>query len=195
MAFITHVLTRHSRHLLKYACIAVCGAWSVGVCADEFITERLNTRLVDRVYLLDADITFTLSETAREALGNGLPLTIMVAIDIQRKRKWWLDARLAELEQRYQIHYHALTHQYTILNLNSGAFANYPTLDVALYRLGRIRDFPLLDEKLTEPGEHYEIELQASLDIEALPSPLRPLAYLNPSWYLNSGWVAWSLKP
>jgi len=29
---------------------------------------------------------------------------------------------------------------------------------------------------------------------ELLPLPLRPLAYLNPQWYLSSGWYLWNMK-
>ena len=39
----------------------------------------------------------------------------------------------------------------------------------------------------------YSVRLQASLDIEALPLPLRPLAYVSPSWHLSSEWYTWDL--
>jgi hypothetical protein len=46
-----------------------------------------------------------------------------------------------------------------------------------------------------DSGEEYEVLIHAELDIEALPSPLRPLAYITPAWRLNSDWYSWSLTP
>ena len=37
--------------------------------------------------------------------------------------------------------------------------------------------------------------LKIALDIEELPLPLRPTAYLLPSWKLSSGWTTWPLRP
>ena len=168
---------------------------SVAVHAEGFQVRYANTRLSDQVYVLNAGIDYSFSETALQALNNGVPLTILLEIDVQRKRRWWLDADVAELEQRYRIRFHALSGQYLVRNLNSGALYTYSTLSSALDALGRVRDLPLLDEKLIEPGEKYEVELKAELDIEALPSPLRPLAYITPAWHLGSDWFVCSLKP
>ena len=45
------------------------------------------------------------------------------------------------------------------------------------------------------PEGDYSVEVRASLDIEALPSPLRPVAYTSLAWRLNSGWSTWKLAP
>jgi len=165
-----------------------------GYAADFFITG-IHTRLQDNVYLLDAYVDYRFSDEALEALDNGVPLTFQLSIEIQRKRKWWLDAEVADLQQRYRLQYHALSHQYLLQNLNSGAFYAFQSLAAARDAMGTLRDFPLLDQQLVEPDEEYEVLLQAELDIEALPSPLRPLAYITPAWRLNSDWYTWSLAP
>lgn len=163
--------------------------------AENFFITGIHTRLQDSVYLLDANIEYRLTENVLEALNNGVPITLQIDIEIERKRRWWLDAEVASLQQRYQILYHALSHQYLLQNINSGAFYAFHTLDAALQTIGNLQDFPLLDKQLIEEGEEYEVLLHAELDIEALPSPLRPLAYITPSWRLDSDWYTWSLKP
>jgi len=162
--------------------------------ADFFITG-VHTRLKDNVYLLDAYVDYRFSDEALEALNNGVPLTFQLTIEIQRKRKWWLDADIADLQQRFRLQYHALSHQYLLQNLNSGAFYAFQSLTAARDAMGTLRDFPLLDKQLVKPDEKYEVLLHAELDIEALPSPLRPLAYITPAWRLNSDWYTWSLTP
>lgn len=162
--------------------------------ADFFITG-IHTRLQDNVYLLDAHVDYRFSDEALTALDNGVPLTFQLTIEIERKRKWWLDAEVANLQQRYRLQFHPLSHQYLVQNLNSGAFYAYQSLSAALDAMGTLHDFPLLDVQLIEKGEKYEVLLHAELDIESLPSPLRPLAYITPAWRLNSDWYTWSLTP
>jgi len=163
--------------------------------AAGFAVRDAATRLQEGVYLLDADLGFDFSEQAIQALRNGVPLTLRVDIEVGRDRWWWLDATVATLEQRYRVKYHAFSDKYLVHNFNSGAFYTYPTLGGAVAALGRIRDLPLLDQKLVEEDEEYEVAIRVYLDIEALPSPLRPIAYITPAWHLTSEWTTWSLQP
>lgn len=163
--------------------------------ADSFTIREASTRLQERVFLMDARIDYRLSSDAITALNSGVPLTIVLDMEIERKRKWWLNETIAELQQDYLIIYHALSHRYLVVNLNSGANYTYTTLSTALDELGRIYDLPLLDATFVEQGEHYEVTLQASLEIESLPAPLRPLAYLTSAWRLKSNEYTWSLLP
>ncbi|MCK5640395.1 MAG: DUF4390 domain-containing protein [Gammaproteobacteria bacterium] len=160
---------------------------------ESFSVSNISTHLHDQVYLLDADIDFRFSDEALKALDSGVPLTISLEIQVQRNRTYWLDEDVAELEQRYQIFYHALSGQFLVQNQNSSATQIYPSLEATLFNLGHVRDLPLLDEKLIDPEEKYELELRVRLDIEALPAPLRPFAYVSEEWRLASDWYTWSL--
>lgn len=163
--------------------------------ADDFTVRDAYTELNQQVYQLYARIDYRLSEDVLKALNNGVPITMRLDIEVKRVRRWWLDATVATLEQRYQLTYHAFSEQYLVRNLNSDALYTYPTLGMAIDSLGSLRGLPLLDAKFIEPGYHYEVELRSSLDIEALPAPLRPIAYITPAWRLSSDWYTCSLKP
>ena len=95
--------------------------------------------------------------------------------------------------QRYRLEYHALSGQYLLVNLNSSTRQSYPTLGMATDRIARIRDFPLLDRSLLQTKQLYYGELRIKLDIESLPAPLRPLAYISSDWWLSSEWYRWAL--
>jgi hypothetical protein len=163
--------------------------------ASDFFITGVHTEVKEGVYLLDADIDYRFSDEALQALSNGVPLTVQLTIEVSRVRNWWLDAEVAILEQRYSLQYHALSHQYLLRNLNSGAFYSFPHYRGAVKALGSVREFPLLDSKLILADEDYRVSMQAELDIEALPSPLRPVAYITPNWRLKSDWYSWSLTP
>jgi len=200
MASITRGWSRVSRggvgKRLALGVAALC-LWTGAAAAqaEEFAVRWANTRLVDGVYMLNTSIDYRFSERALDALRSGVPLTIRLDIEVERERSYWTDEEIASLEQYYRLEYHALSGRYIVRNLNSGASDAYPSLDSAVSALGLVVDFPLLDENLIDPDQDYEVSLKASLDIESLPSPLRPLAYLNPSWWHGSDWYSWSLKP
>lgn len=163
--------------------------------ADDFTIRGASTELSEQVYLLHTQIEYPLTAEVLEALTNGVPITFRLDIEVERGRRWWLNETVASLEQRFQLAYHALSEQYVLRNLNSGALYTYPSLGQALDAMGTINDFPLLDAKLVEPDQQYQVELRSRLEIESLPAPLRPIAYLTPAWRLSSDWYTCSLKP
>jgi hypothetical protein len=152
-----------------------------------------DTRLENGVYLLSARVVYRLGDTPREALENGVPLTIELEMEVMRKREWLWDETIAELQQKFRLEYHTLSQQYLVTNLNSGQVKSFPSLTTATQFLGRIDDFPLLDASLLESGESYYGQLRAILDIDALPVPLQPIAYLFGEWRLSSEWYPWPL--
>lgn len=161
--------------------------------ATSFEVLRVETRLVDGVFLLNADVDYELSETAIDALENSVPLTLVLHIQVLRQRDWLWDETVADIQQQFRVEYHALARQYVVTNLNSGVLNSFPSQYTALNSIGRVRDFPLLDDSLLDDADLYYGRLRAELDIESLPAPLRPVAYLSRGWYLNSEWHSWSL--
>ncbi len=161
--------------------------------AAGFRVLSADTRLEQEVYRLDARVAYQFSQAAMDALHSGVPLTIELQMEVLQRRSWVWDLSVAALRQLYRLEYHALARQYLVVNLNSGEFRSFPTRSAATEFLGRVRDFPLLDHSLLQPGESYYARIRARLDIEALPAPLRPVAYLSPEWRLASEWYSWPL--
>lgn len=161
--------------------------------AGGFVVREAHTDLVDEVYHLDAQIDYKLSDTVLDALENGVPITIEIRIEVYRPREYLWKEEVASLRQRYRLEYHALSQQYLVTNLNTRAQQSYPGRSAAIEAVGAITDLPMLDRRLLKRGEHYMARLRASLDIEALPAPLRLLAYLSSDWRVSSKWYAWEL--
>lgn len=152
-----------------------------------------NSSLRDEVHYLSAHIDYVFSAQIIEALEEGVPLTVVLAIEIVRERPWLWNEKIASLEQRYQISYHALTRQYVVRNVNIGNQHNYPGFVEALSALGTITSLPLIDGNLLQTGQRYLGRLQARVDTTALPTPLRLLALVSPDWRLVSEWHEWPL--
>ncbi len=163
--------------------------------ANGFTIRSVETNLVEKVYNVSAQIDYQFSDVAIEALQNGVPLLILIDIKVDRERSWWLDKNIAELQQGYLLLYHALTEKYIVNNLNSGAQDNYDSLNAALSVLGRLEALPILDANLVNKNNRIIVRLHTYLDLEALPAPMRPLAYISSQWRLESDWYEWPLQP
>jgi len=167
-------------------------SWAHGA---EFSFAAVNTRVDDDVVYLNARVDYALSPEAAEAVENGVPLTMAVTIEVFRDRSWWWDKKVAVLDQRYQLLFHALSNTYIVRNLNSGSQRSFPERAAAQAALGQIEALPMLDRKLLDPKAGYWARVRAELDIEALPAPMRPLAYISSEWRLDSDWYSWRLQP
>jgi hypothetical protein len=161
--------------------------------AAGFQVRSAETRLVDGVHLLDARIDFDFSDEATEAMRSGVALTVSVEMQVLRLSPVW-DRRVAGVTARYRIQAHALSRQYLVRNLSTGETTTYRSFDEMVDRIGRIDEFPLLDDHVLVEDADYRARIRASLDLESLPTPLRLLAYFKPSWRLSSEWTSWPLQ-
>ena len=130
-----------------------------------FTINEARTQLVDGVYLLDAQITFNFSQDSLEALENGVALTVVVEMDIVRRRALMWDKRLARLTSKHQLQRHALSDRYVLTNLNTGESRSFRTLRAAVRALGTLERFPMLDSHLLDAENEYKLRIRARLDI------------------------------
>jgi hypothetical protein len=159
-----------------------------------FEVRTASVELRDGVYLLDASIYYSLSSEARDALQSGVPLAIRLEVEIAHGRRFWFDNELANLQQRYQLEYHALSERFIVQNVNSGDQESFATLFAALNYLGQIERLPLIDAALVDDSRDYDVRLRAVLDVEQFPGPLRLLAFWRRDWSLASEWYRWPLQ-
>ena len=166
---------------------------NVASAEARFDITEVKVKLVDKVYYLNARIDFELSDKVLEVMHKGVPIVVVLDIEFQRSRKLLWNDDIAQLVQRYQLDYHALTRQYLVTNLNSGSQHSFPTLEVALDLLGTVVDLPVLDKQLLEKDGQYVGSMRASVDVAELPTPLRLRAYFSADWHLSSEWYSWIL--
>ena len=91
--------------------------------------------------------------------------------------------------------YHALSGQY-LVSAEDQDVERFPTAQAALAYVGSLNDMQirLTKKKAIDGKMRYFLKLRVRLDIESLPAPLRPLAYVTPSWHHSSGWTTWAVQ-
>lgn len=177
-------------------CLSLClPAWSREAGAGEAV-RILDAELVKQngYYTLSAGLVYHLSDRAREALQYGVPLRWQVTVKIRRSQAYWPDAVVAARTIGFRLEYHALLNIYRVYDDNSGAADNFSNLSSALDRLGGVRDIKIIEQNALAPAAAYYAELRVAFDREALPLPLRPVAYLNSDWRLSSARYVWPLS-
>ncbi|MDZ7749078.1 MAG: DUF4390 domain-containing protein [Halofilum sp. (in: g-proteobacteria)] len=162
--------------------------------AAAFELPSASVREVEGVYLLDAVARLELSGPVRQALENGVDLHIAWEVDLERYRRWWLDADVASLVQRNRIEYHELSLQYIVTNLNTGERRSFTRLASALDSIGTLVGFPVVDSVLIEEPSRYRGFVRVRLEHDRLPLPLRPTALFSDAWDLESEWRPWRFE-
>jgi len=146
----------------------------------------------ERIYELNATLKFDLPDGARDAIREGVPLSLHLEIVVKRRRSYWLDETVATLEQSYELAYRALSERYLVRNLNSGEQASYATLDAALDALRVISRLPILDQALVSSNRRHEISVRANIDVRTMPDALRFVLFWSDDWRQRSEWYTWS---
>ncbi len=165
----------------------------------QFIIQSAYTEIDEEgVYRVTADIAYSLTEAAIEALTtSSVPLTFQLQIEVSRDRRFLPDDNVASLRFNYELSFHALTERYVVRNISSGELANYGTLAAALHGLGQIESLPVIDSSLLDMDRDYRLSMRSTLDLKSFPGPLRLLASLFRfnDWRLASKWHSWALNP
>jgi hypothetical protein len=176
--------------------VGLCGGAPTLALASGFKVSSVQPRASGQTLHLSGSMDLTLTPEVEEAIGNGIPVEIALDFRLYRDRALIWDERVASWTLRRELRYHALTGQYLINAAPGGPVAreSFTSINEALAQTGSLTDvtLPLIAPLLS--GAEYYLSVRASLDIEALPALLRPLAYTSRAWDLNSGWTTWKAQ-
>lgn len=175
-------------------CIAMASP-TAALSAEESAVAAVRDRFVNDMYLVDGRVRFVLTEDMRDALNSGIALIYDVEIEIRGTGGWLWDDVVARSVYRISLEYHALSGNYVVSNTTSRVRQSFRNLDEALLALGDLSNMAVSEQRyLPKPGP-YRGRMRVGLDLQTLPAPLRPIAYLSPDWPLHSEWYEWTVTP
>ena len=149
--------------------------------------------MIENIYMVNANIDYHFSAETRKALVHGVPLQFDTSITVKKQRHWlWDEIIRAEL-LKYKLQYYPLSEYYIVTNMHSGERQQFQNLDNATDYLGKLKNYPLIARialGAAVSGEYYGL-ISVKLDVQSLPAPLRPLAYLSSQWRLSSPTYTW----
>lgn len=166
----------------------------IAQAADRIELRSMYVAPQDDVYMLHGQVAFELPEGARRAIEEGATFNLILEADIRRQRSFWFDAVAANIEQQYEVVYHAISGMYLVRNVSNGEQESFATLDAAMARLGKI-ELPLTAITEVAPEMNNEVSVRASLSVRGIPRVLRMLLFWTDDWAQTSGWHTWTLRP
>jgi hypothetical protein len=177
--------------------ILVCLYFSLSgvVCSSVYSASVSNVNIeTDNIWvILNADINYKLSPTAKRALDKGIALNWIVIIKVQKIGVFW-DETVRELQIAYQIQNHALLNLYSVKRMENGETEVFTTLTAAFNYISKIRQLSLIERHSLAQDEDYFVAIKVLFNREALPVPLRPWSYFKSQWALSSQWSRWQLQ-
>ena len=178
------------------AVLAMASAWPQDNPdrAGYFDVRSASLTLVDGVQELDARLQLVLSAEALSALNSGIILTIELALELIRVRRFLPDDGEATLTVRYELEFRPLSQRYIVRNTNSGDQDSFATLYSALNNLGRIQALPVIDDAILSQDSNYRVRLRALLSTRQYSATLRFLFFWRSEWDLKSEWFEWPLE-
>ena len=157
--------------------------------------EVRNAGLVaaDDGYYLEATFEIVLPGALEDALNKGVPLHFLVEFELIRPRWYWLNEKIANLQQRYRLSYNALTRQYRV---GVGTlYQNFPALSEALEFMSRVRLRDIAEAGALRKDSTYTAAVRMRLDTSQLPRPFQISAVGSRDWNIGSDWYRWTVAP
>lgn len=177
----------------KLLLVLYCIFASQLAAAEGILISNTNTRLVEDVYHLDANLEFDIDSEVLEALEHGVTIRFDIYILIKRERNWLWDPKVKEETLSYRLEQHPLSKRYLITDLGNGYRQQFHNRKDALKFLGTIRDHFLISQTVLTEGERYICMVKAELNTETLPPVIRPIAFVSKKWQMDSDWTSWLL--
>jgi len=182
---------------------AVASALGVGLVSlslalqAAFSVGKIQPRLVEKALQVNGSLELVLTPKVEEAIGKGIPIQIVIDLRLVRQRPLIWDARIQTWGLRRELSYHALSGQYLVGRVSAAPVdrESFTSLSEALGELGALDGVALTLGETLDADAQYLLDVRVRLDVEALPSLLRPVAYTSSDWNLNSEWTRWKVQP
>lgn len=171
--------------LLTFVCLSSY-AKTIDIKSTHAYTE-------DETYYLDALFNIQLTEEALKALRHGIALEIHTQFQLHAEREWLWNKKINEITLMHRLEHHPLTEDYLTINLKTGLRLSYSNLESALNYISSISKMALFNKDQLKQENKYIGRIRAYVDIESLPSPIRPQAYFSPNWDISSEWYEWEV--
>ncbi len=195
MDFTMPVWLKHKFLLVIILAILMTGSGFFQLYAAEITINKVSSKIVNDIYVVNANLEYELGEKTTEALENGIPLTFYIEIEFEQPRKLIWNKEIVRHVHYMQLEHHPLSDQYVLTNLTTSDQFSFNSLNDALAKLGKISKLPITEKKNIEPDQRLIGRIRTGLDIESLPPPMRLQAWLSSEWRASSGWHEWVVQP
>jgi len=178
----------------RMAAMAVAVLLCFPAQAAEIVVRHASTKLTENRYHLNARIEFILDDDIRNAVEHGVQLNIETTVEIRRERNWLWDPLVKKSRLEFTLENHPLSNNYIVTNLMSGMRHQFATVPEGLKFIGNISNHVLIEAGEISADSAYTGFIKSELNVETLPAPLQPIAYVSGYWSTESAWYEWVVR-
>lgn len=161
--------------------------------ANEISFSNVSLTPLEKSWALNADVQLELSPALEQLVNKGVTLHFVTEFQLTKKRWYWLDNKIVDVQRVSKISYQALTNQYRV---TLGTFSlTAATLKQALAAVKTIEDWVVVDPTAVELKQTYQAALRIRLDTNQLAKPFQVNAINSRSWNLHSDWHRFEFIP
>lgn len=161
--------------------------------ANEINFSNVSLTPLEKSWALNADVQLELSPALEQLVNKGVTLHFVTEFQLTKKRWYWLDNKIVDVQRVSKISYQALTNQYRV---TLGTFSlTAATLKQALAAVRTIEDWMVIDATAVELKQSYQASVRLRLDTNQLAKPFQVNAINSKSWNLQSDWYRFDFVP
>jgi hypothetical protein len=161
--------------------------------ANEISFSNVSLTPLEKSWALNADVQLELSPALEQLVKKGVILHFVTEFQLTKKRWYWLDNKIVDVQRVSKISYQALTNQYRV---TLGTFSlTAATLKQALSAVKTIDDWVVIDSAAVELKKPYQAAVRIRLDTNQLAKPFQVNAINSRSWNLQSDWHRFEFIP
>jgi hypothetical protein len=122
--------------------------------ANEINFSNVSLTPLEKSWALNADVQLELSPALEQLVNKGVTLHFVTEFQLTKKRWYWLDNKIVDVQRVSKISYQALTNQYRV---TLGTFSlTAATLKQALAAVRTIEDWMVVDATAVELKQSYQ---------------------------------------
>jgi hypothetical protein len=161
--------------------------------ANEIHFKNVSLTPLEKSWALNADVQLELSPALEQLVKKGVTLHFVTEFQLTKKRWYWLDNKIVDVQRVSKISYQALTNQYRV---TLGTFSlTAASLKQALAAVKTIEDWMVVDTAAVELKQPYQAAFRIRLDTNQLAKPFQVNAINSKSWNLQSDWYRFEFVP
>ncbi len=161
--------------------------------ANEINFKNVSLTPLEKSWALNADVQLELGPALEELVNKGVTLHFVTEFQLTKKRWYWLDNKIVDVQRVSKISYQALTNQYRVTLGTFGLTA--ASLKQALAAVRTIEDWMVIDATAVELKQPYQAAVRIRLDTNQLAKPFQVNAINSKAWNLQSDWYRFDFVP
>jgi hypothetical protein len=161
--------------------------------ANDISFSNVSLIPLEKSWALNADVQLELSPALEQLVNKGVTLHFVTEFQLTKKRWYWLDNKIVDVQRVSKISYQALTNQYRV---TLGTFSlTAATLKQALAAVKTTEGWMVIDSTAVELNQQYQAAVRMRLDTNQLAKPFQVNAINSKSWNLQSDWHRFEFVP